>query len=399
MTSRNIYEDRLETFTFQEMLDGLVGIGVETGRLELKRERVATHKLAYIACSMANAGGGMIAIGLNEPGKDGGLRVEGVVDISDGSNLGLLAGINARVYPPLPLDIHGYENVDRSASILVLRVARSTMAPHEYTGTDEKHNLPVRRGTMTDHLRLAEIDALRTSRAIGPADSPLGQKQFSQISLQHEGVNPDFIFGMIIEPTFYHATRRIMDVDDDRLCAKIAALTKGDDSSLHGDLELGTLIDGVWLHSAEKTQQDAIQGRIPRPDQQIEIESDGTIRVRFLQHNGNLFDQFFAVLAVGYIFAQEIFYAFGIAPEAQVYVIHRLSASAREAKIAQNYEDGFTIDLATQQFADAFLATTMRMLRATNQNSERDIVRNEMLQSFVNKFIPCADEFHGRWLC
>ena len=398
MIGRNIYEDPLEAFTFQGMLDGLVGVGVETGRLEVKRELVATHKLAYIACSMANAEGGIIAIGLNEPGEDGGLRIHGAVDISDGAKIGLLAGVNARVYPPLPLDIHGYENADRSASFLVLRIGRSETAPHEYTGTDEKHNLPMRRGTTTDHLRLTEIDALRASRSFGPNDSPLGQKQFPQVSLQHEGTNPDFIFGMIVSPMHYRTTRRIMDVDDDRLCAKIAEDTKGVDGSLHGDLELSALIDGVWLHTSEKTQQDAIQGRSPRPDQQIQIESDGTITVRFLQRDGNLFDQFFAVLASGYVAAQEIFYAFGLAPEAHVYVVHRLNAAVGAAQIAQHYEDRFTINLATQPFADAFLATTMLMLRAAKQSSKRDAVRNELLQAFVEKCISNSEELHRRWL-
>jgi hypothetical protein len=107
---------------------GLAGNGTETGRLERKRERIA--------------GGGVIGIGLNEPDKDsGGLHVEGPVDISDGSKLGLLVGINARVYPPLPLDIHGYENADRSASILVLRVTRSSVAPHKYTGAVSSRRL------------------------------------------------------------------------------------------------------------------------------------------------------------------------------------------------------------------------------------------------------------------
>lgn len=67
MNSKNIYEDRLEALTSQEMLDGLAGVGIETGRLEVMRERIATHKIAYIACSMANADGGIISIGIQEP--------------------------------------------------------------------------------------------------------------------------------------------------------------------------------------------------------------------------------------------------------------------------------------------------------------------------------------------
>jgi hypothetical protein len=397
MTSKNIYEDRLEAFSFQEMLDALSGVGVETGRLELKREMIATHKIAHIACSIGNADGGIIAIGIQEPNADGALRVHATVDTSDRGKVAMLAGINARVYPPLPLDIQGYESADGSQSFLVLRVAYSTAAPHEYTGADESNNLPVRRGSTTGRLRLAEIDALRSRRSGVPVESPLGPKGFSQVDLTHEGVNPDFLFGMIIQPSAFASSRRVMDADDDRLCQEIGVETKGVNGTIHADFTLSRLIDGAWLHTPEKTQQDAIQGRIPRPDQQLLIESDGTITVRYIQTQGDLHAQLFATLATGYVAAQRAFTAFALGPLARVYLVQRLSASAREVGIAQGYEDRFGIDLATEPFADAFSSTIVRMFRAANRTSARDGVRN-VLQQFIDTEIPLADVLQREWL-
>jgi hypothetical protein len=90
------------------------------------------------------------------------------------------------------------------------------------------------------------------------------------------------------------------------------------------------------------------------------IESDGTITVRFLQKEGNLFEQLLATLATGYVAAQEVFPAFGLGEQAHIYAVQRLTASAREVPIAQGYEDRFVVDLATEPFADAFAATTIR---------------------------------------
>lgn len=398
MQNKNIYEDRLESISFQEMLDGLAGIGKETGRLEVKREPIANSKIAYIACSMANADGGIIAIGLQDPDANGAMRIHGVIDVSDRTKVGMLASINARVHPPLPLDIQGFESDDRAQSFLIVRVGRSETAPHEYTGSDEAHNLPVRRGSATGHLRLSEIDALRVRSSAAVSESPMGQQQFSRIYLQHEGTNPDFIFGLAVHPVFYPRTRRVMDLDDDHLCFSIAEVSKGANSALHHELAFETLIDGAWLHTALKTQQDAVGGRVPAPDQQIEIRSDGAIAVRFLQNDTNLLGQFFGVLAVGYVAAQEVFWSFGLAPQAYFYHVQRLSAVARDSRIAQAYEDRFVVDLATEKFADAFLPTTMRMLRAANQNSRREVVRIDMLQAFVSSYIPYADELQKRWL-
>ena len=102
--------------------------------------------------------------------------------------------------------------------------------------------------------------------------------------------------------------------------------------------------------------------------------------------------------STAYVAAQRVCYEFGTGSRVTAHVVMRLSQRAREEKIAQYYDDYFPIDLATQPYANAFLATIVRMLRAANQNSKRDQIRDEVLQPFVDNEIPVADELQRRWL-
>jgi hypothetical protein len=99
----------------------------------------------------------------------------------------------------MPLEIHGYESDDATESFLVLRIGRSEVAPHEYTVPDQKPNLPVRRGSTTDQLRLAEIDALQGRGSGASAESPLGER-YVRVNLVREG--RDFFFGVQLWPVF-----------------------------------------------------------------------------------------------------------------------------------------------------------------------------------------------------
>lgn len=397
---KNVYDDPLEAFTYQEMLDSLAGIGDETGRLELKREMIARSKIAHIACSMANADGGIIAIGIQEAAPPSTpFGVHGKLDIGDHVKVGLVSAINARLYPPIGLDIQGYESADGLTSFLVLRVSPSGIAPHEYTPSDETHNLPVRRGSATEHLRLAEIEALQARNRGGPTKSPLGDQRYRKVSLRRDGIEPDFIFGIQLWPESYRETRRVMDVDDDHLCYQINHETQGTNADLHEPLDEETMLDGIWFRTRVASTTDEF-GHSPEPDQQLEIDSDGTITVRFKQNTKDWWSQLLTVLATGYVAAQEIYFAFGIAPRARARVLYYLrpGADGHTYPFPQNYEDNFTIDLASQPFSDAFLPTVMRMLRASNQNSQRVPVRNKILQAFIDNYLPIADELQRRWL-
>jgi hypothetical protein len=393
--TKNLYEDALESFTYQEVLDGLLGIGTETGRLEVKQEMIAKSKIAHLACAMANADGGIIAIGIVEPNETSPMHVSGKVDISDAMKAGLTQSIHATVYPPIPLTIQGF--ADGTNSFLIIRIGRTFLGPHEYIKSDDS-NLPVKRGSTTGQLSLAEINTLTERRSNIVSQSPYGEP-FRKVYLQHEGVNPDFIFGMSIRPVFFAQERRIMDDDDDALCRSVAARTLGiDGGHLHQEFSATILLDSVWLHTPEHTEQGP-SGR-SAPDQQIELCADGTVLIRFRQQDESamaLLTQYQRLLSTGYVAVQTIYQGFGLSPSVNMHVILRLSAAAQTSEIAQDHDDTFAVNLATQSFADAFLSTTMLMYRSKGRSINRKSVHDE-LQRFVDTCVPIADELQRSWL-
>jgi predicted HTH transcriptional regulator len=157
---KNIYTDRLDSFSFTEMLEALRGVGTETQRLEFKRE-IPPKKLGHRVCSLANASGGVIVIGIDNPVVGDVLRFAPVpTNVSDKKQLSYTSSVNAWVYPQPPFEMFPYADEESGNTFLVVRVAASSVGPHEYIGGDES-NLPIRRGTETKTLSLADIEALQ----------------------------------------------------------------------------------------------------------------------------------------------------------------------------------------------------------------------------------------------
>ncbi len=393
---QNIYADRLDAFTAEDMYAALEAVGDETQRLELK-SKAEKHVLAHVACSMANADGGIIAVGFNEPNpkNDVSFGLADDIDVSNRTRTALAAAMHARVHPPMPLEIEGYETAGPGRGFLVIRIGRSDVAPHEYMKHDLTPNLPVRRDTAIASLTLAEIDALRTRGSSFPVESPIKVKA-ARLSIEPYPINPDCIFGVKITPVRYLVNARVLDTEDDRLCAEIARATEGVDRSIHGRLELITTRHSAWLHSGPPRNQDP--QRPSQPHEQIEIFSDGEVAVRFVQTSGDAFTQYVFALLTAYVAAQEAFFAFGLAPQARVHVVMRLTSERTKAEppLPAMHEDWFTIDLAADGFTQAFTETTMLLWRAANKNTKRDNVR-DLLRRHAESYLPYALGLEDRW--
>lgn len=378
MTPKNIYLDPLESFSFDEMVSYLQASTQETARIDFKERMIEKSKLAHISCSFANAEGGIIAIGFTEPTPERPANLSDPVDISDSSQVALIGTINARTYSPLPLAIHGYYG-NNSERFLVLRIARSLIAPHEYIHSDIANNLPVRRGAYTSSLRLAEIDALRTRQGQLSAASPLGTKPFTAVSFIPENINPSCFFGMRITPTIYSSERRILDQKDDEFLSDAGLRSKGVHGNLHTPLTLSEKIDGILLSSGPLDQKWA-DNTPKKPSEQIQIDSDGEITIRFIQNDESLLLQWYALLATGYSLTQNIFYQFKIYPAAHVEVVLRIDArrEREEPIFPPFFNDHSIISLANQEFADAFTPTTMLLYRASKRSMIRERVHQEL---------------------
>jgi hypothetical protein len=395
---KNIYADRLDSFTFNEFLDALQSAGQETHRLDFKRLEVGRPKLAQVACAFANADGGIIAIGFDDP-KNGSIELIGNVDISDKAISALANAINARVQPPVPIEIFGYAGSD-GKSFLIIRVARSLTAPHEYIFPDIDRNLPVRRNTSIGSLRLSEIDALRARSHAPPSTSPLGQKPHPVIPYMATIPGAEMGFVVHMRPLIYDNSRLALDADDDYALADVVRIARGKQGSLCADLTGNTTADGLHFFAGDKPHWpvELQPNTVPEmrfSPQQITIDSDGEIALRFLQTNNNALYQYFAALAAAYQVLQGVFYHLRLNPTANVDLIFRLDdRRASSAPVLPNfYKDSFVVDLALDSYAEAFLLTTIRMFRETEQHRTTAEGR-EILERFEHQHVP---DMRGQW--
>lgn len=391
---KNPYTQPLESFTFEEMAEALDAISTETGRLDFKEAMIPKTELAYRACAFANADGGLIIVGIKDPEEGKPLEFGPPPATDDKERLRVTASINSRVYPALPLDVMGYRSEDGKRAVLVIRIGFSLAAPHEYTGADN-HNLPVRRGPLTDRLRLAEIHILQLRRTGEIVESPIWRKM-----LPHVNIMPTSgaYIGIALSPRTYIAGRRIMDATDDILIDDLSEETRGPNDRFHGEMTLKGLADSIYLRSASwEPHTGATTDYVP-PADEMEIFSDGDIIIRHSQSDRDARWQFHETMLLGYTFAQVIYYHFALRPELRVHVIARFDERRDKTSmpLTDAYEDYFDIDLARDTFADAFLDTTMRLHRASNLTSTREAMR-DTLQSYSDGF-PLGDELRPRWL-
>ena len=396
---KNPYAQPLESFTFEEMAEALDAISTETGRLDFKEVMIPKTELAYRACAFANADGGLIVVGIRDPVEGHPLSFGPKPVTDDKERLRVLASINSRVYPPLPLEVMGYMADDGSHGVLVIRVGYSIAAPHEYMVSD-KPNFPVRRGAATDRLSLGEMEILRLRRTNETNESPLWRKMLPHLSLQPGQSQAGYI-GLSIIPRVYSKQRRIMDATDDILIAQLSEDTRGRNDRLHGEMAPEALPDSIYLRTKSwKRPLGAILGQeYQPPEDEIEIFSDGDIHIRHSQSEFDANWQFVDVLVFGYAVAQVIMYQFGLRPEVRVHVIARFDERRGKATVPvpDAYEDWFDIELARDTFADAFCDTVMRLYRAANLSPTREGIR-EKLQSFSDSVLPLGDDLRPRWL-
>ena len=125
----NVFGDALERIDPRAFLAALEVMSVETGRLEFKQHDVSREDVAKTVAAMANADGGIIAIGFFDPKKtNGDIRSSGTINISNDALTGWFSAVHARVHPPMNLEARGYE-VPGGPTFLFSASLRTTMLP------------------------------------------------------------------------------------------------------------------------------------------------------------------------------------------------------------------------------------------------------------------------------
>jgi hypothetical protein len=391
---RNIYTEDLRTLTVEDIYDFCDALREENQRLEIKRE-LKPRDLAKYACAFANADGGILVIGVEDPDKATPLQFSpSAPDVSTKAIARFTNAVNALVSPALDIDVVGIGPDSSGNALVVARVQGSFRGPHEYLGS-ERPRLPVRRGHEISELALADIAALQARRQGG--GGTLGrQNKFPQVNIEPTPVQPEVFFGMRIVPATYRTLERVLDTDDDRFFVDLELSTRGLESHVHLPLNIcKTLPDGFYLADKEEPPGARMENTSLH---KMHFDSDGDITIRFGQRlNVKLLDQYHGILIAAYFIAQKTFRHLGLTSQAKIEFRANLGSNATEEGVAPQYHGYFDVDLARDRFADAVSSLMMRMRRSVNKPTKRDLVRDD-LQRYADLYVPDVDSLPGEWI-
>ncbi|MDB5070258.1 MAG: hypothetical protein JWM87_1369 [Candidatus Eremiobacteraeota bacterium] len=253
---------------------------------------------------MANATGGLIVVGINDPADGVPLSAShAMLAVDEPARRRLRSQLLARAYPTVPIDVFGYQSAGGQESMLIVRVGESDIAPHEYT--EERGRFPVRRGTQIDGLALRELEALLYRRQDtepgGPAET-MGQIRFDAASPQ-----PDFIaIRLSPERPRSRVLRRAQQLEIEEMVRTLPGLNKG-------DVTAETLPDGVlFRHDVP------IEGLDPDRETRTRrcyVGSSGDVELRLpIDERNNLLYQVLRVMASGYALSSWTLRALGLGP-------------------------------------------------------------------------------------
>jgi hypothetical protein len=344
--------DRLESASYDEVFDYLRSINSETQRLEFKRD-VQPLTVAKEAVAMANAIGGAIVCGFNDPEDNVPLTHSGILFATDEpAKRKLRNQILARAYPVITVDVFGYCS-GAGEPIMLVRVDESPVAPHEYT--EETGRFPVRRGNVVGALTLRELEAmLRRRDASGDANVIRAQ---NMLNFDFGMPGPDFI-GIRLEPG--RPKSHVLRLAEER---EIVSMV--DTLTYLNELTPETQADGVLFRS-----QETIQGIDDNPERRLRrcyVSSDGTIEMRFpVQPGTSLLYQLMVVLGDAYSLSSWLLRLLGQGPIVGGQLFFRYNTSTLHHgtfKLPATGTLALGIDFARTSFVEAFVERLLYLAR------------------------------------
>jgi len=386
----NIFGEPLERIDSEAFLAALNAMSVETGRLDFKRHDVNREDVAWTAAAMANSDGGIIAIGFVDP-KGGRLQSSGSIDISNSALTAWYAAIHARVHPPMSFEVRGYAAPSRT-EFLIIRIQPNQYAPHEFVANNRERDFPVRRGSTTGRLTLAEINALLARRAGSPPQSWLAHDP-PQFPVR-PGLSAARFFGVCFTSYTAMPARRVLSQNDTLAFGRIITTVVG--SKLSPALQPLTLREGEGYFDVNPKSES--QGRVilnfGLPTRIIHIRADGEVTVRFhvAQEPENYFYELLKILLIGHLTASEVFNYLRIGPRGSGAVGVFLGEGRRQTTpfLPAQFEDRFDVDFSTQTFAETFAPTVMLCLREEAGPPDEEAVLGALDDTY-RKYLGATD--------
>ena len=166
---------------------------------------------------------------------------------------------------------------------------------------------------------------------------------------------------------------------DAKALVSIVERSRGIHRSLHGSLSIKHgPVEGVLLTSPA-INDNRSDGAPEMPYEQISIDSDGEIIIRFRQSDEHPLFQFLTLLGSGYFIARDAFKHFGIEPIANFNCIMILDARCESHRptLTNFFSESVTVDL-NSTFADAFETLATKLLRASGAGALRELVHEDL---------------------
>ena len=387
----NVFGDPLERISADAFFAALKSMSVETGRLDFKSHEVSHEQVARAAAALANAGGGIIAIGFHDPKETGSeLKLSGgSLDISNNGLTAWYAAIHARVNPPMTFNARGYE-LPNKARFLIIRVTPNSYAPHEFIARDGKRAMPVRRGSGTDQLTLAEIEALFVRRGGSSPRSWLADRP--PMFPIRPGLRSAKFFGSCFTPCVAPPTRRVLSKDDTLAFGQIITAVVG--HKLSPPLQPVTLVEGDGYFDVNPKPPGSGGFNFGLPQRLIHIRADGEVTVRYdvVDEPENHYAEWLKTLLIGHLTTSDVFNYLRVGPRASVAVGLALGPGRSETTphLPQQFEDRFDVDFSVQTFAEAYTPTVMLCLREdAGPPDERAVMKT--LNDTHTQYLGAAD--------
>lgn len=382
----NIFSDPLEGLTFDQFLSVLEAIKDEGQRLDFKANLDASgeRELAEDACALANAYGGLIVIGIEDPKKTKGAITFAAQQpqTGDEAHLRIANRILGLTHPPISAEVMSLaEHSPPHRRSLLVRVRESVLAPHEFI---PKHSLVVRRGSRKAPLSLPEIEALLRRRDIG------------RHSLEHRRDVPNVQYGpshansygdhvgITVRPVEFITPYMDFGTDDEDIIRGVIQKVPKQVFQ-YRPLELG-LVGGEL--SAEDESDPAAAGFA------FEVRNDGrvTVRMELGWREGlrsDIDDLAFALIFACEL-ARNVYYRWHYSPRASIHVgvANRTRASRTINALPEVYNGAFEIDLSLGSIDGGIARAIERIWRSAGSNPQRasveELVKNVRRNSFKN---------------
>ena len=378
---------QLPSLSYEDLFEELAAINQETQFLEFKQE-LDPVSVAKEAVAMANANGGTIVIGINDPVENKSLSAAETTSFGtdEPACRKLRSQILSRCYPSVSVDVYGFRsNADRA--MLVVRVNESKVAPHEFTA--ERGRFLVRRGTQIDGLSLREIEnQLRRRDALGAIGHGF-EKSFKRLSFERTA--SDEFLGIHLSPQ--HVTSKVMIQRDELKIVEKISTIDGLKNLVHE-----TQADGVLFREKPSgSQNQLVEERLRKL---CYVRSDGAIEIRLPLDSNTSFYQLCRILGHGFALSSWVLNFLGQGPlvrGAFVYCYNNAIPSTRSLDLDGNGEILLNIDLSRDSFEQAFTEPILYALRASGKAENPEEIEDLLISFWRNNYGYRSDLSNQDW--